>query len=113
MSKSVTNFSKNGVSDWLIQRVSAVILTVYTLTLVWWGLFCDGGYIGWHAFMMSTPMKVFTILSILALVSHAWIGIWSISTDYLKKACVRLGFQIITALALIVYLIWALIIFLG
>ena len=114
MSKSVTNFSRNGVSDWLVQRVSAVVLTVYLVVLVGWSMFCsDGGYQSWYGFMMSTPMKVFSILAVLSLVSHAWIGLWAISTDYLKQACVRLAFQIVTVLALLVYLIWALIIFLG
>lgn len=113
MGKSVTNFSRNGVSDWLVQRVSAVVLTTYTVVLVWWALFCDGGFESWHGFMMSTPMKVFSILAVLALVSHAWIGLWAISTDYLKQACVRLTFQIVVILALLVYLIWALTIFWG
>lgn len=114
MSKSVTNFSRNGVSDWLVQRVSAVVLTVYLAVLVGWAMFCgDGGYQGWHDFMMSMPMKVFSILAVLSLVSHAWIGLWAISTDYLKQMCVRLTFQIATILALLVYLIWALTIFWG
>ena len=113
MARSVTNFSKNGVSDWIIQRVSALVLAAYTFTLVGWGLFCGGGFVEWSAFMMSLPMKVFSILAVLALTSHAWIGVWAISTDYLKHTGVRLAFQIAVALALLVYLIWALTIFWG
>lgn len=113
MVRTITNFSSNGVSDWLVQRVSAVVLTAYILTLVFWGLFCDGGYANWYGFMMSMPMKVFSIFAVLSLVSHCWIGVWSISTDYLKNMCVRLAFQIATVLALLVYLIWALTIFWG
>ena len=113
MAKSVTNFSRNGVSDWLVQRVSAVVLTAYLLVLVAWYLLCDGGFENWQMFMFSLPMKIFSILAVLSLVGHAWVGIWAISTDYLKHVCVRLAFQIATVLALLVYLIWALTIFWG
>ena len=113
MAKSVTNFSGNGVSDWLVQRVSAVVLTAYLVTLVVWCVACGGGYEKWHSFMMSMPMKVFSILAVLSLVGHAWVGVWAISTDYIKPVCVRLAFQIATILALLVYLIWALTIFWG
>lgn len=113
MARSVTNFSRNGVSDWLVQRVSAVVLTLYLVVLTGWAIFCGDGYESWHGFMMSMPMKVFSILAVLALVGHAWIGVWAISTDYIKQMGLRLAFQIVTVLALLVYLIWALTIFWG
>jgi len=31
--KSATSFSRSGLSDWLIQRVSAIILAAYTVWL--------------------------------------------------------------------------------
>jgi succinate dehydrogenase / fumarate reductase membrane anchor subunit len=37
--KSATSFSRSGVSDWILQRVSAVILAVYFVVIVGW-LFC-------------------------------------------------------------------------
>ncbi|HBF08749.1 MAG: succinate dehydrogenase, hydrophobic membrane anchor protein [Pseudomonadota bacterium] len=113
MAKSVTNFSGNGVSDWLIQRVSAVVLAVYLVVVAGWALFSSGGFDNWHGFMMSMPMKVFSILAVLSLVGHSWIGIWAISTDYIKHTVVRLAFQVAVVLALLVYMIWALTIFWG
>ena len=29
--RSVTNFGRSGLSDWLVQRMSAVVLAAYTL----------------------------------------------------------------------------------
>jgi len=110
---SATNFSRNGVSDWLIQRASAVILALYTLTMVIWFAVGNDGYYHWYSFMMSMPMKVFSILTILALVGHAWVGVWTIGTDYLKNDWLRLGFQLAVATTLLVYMIWALTIFWG
>ncbi len=34
MVNSVTNYGRNGVHDWIIQRASAVILALYTLFLL-------------------------------------------------------------------------------
>ena len=111
--KSATNLSRNGITDWLIQRVSAVILAVYIFTLVFWFAFCGSGYQEWHQFMMSLPMKIFSVLAFAALIGHAWVGVWTISTDYIKHACLRLLFQIAVIVALLVYMIWALTIFWG
>ena len=110
---TATNFSRNGITDWLVQRVSAVILALYVLTLTFWFAFCPGGYESWYGFMMSLPMKVFSILACLSLMGHAWVGVWTIGTDYIKCACVRIAFQIAVAVALVVYFIWALTIFWG
>jgi hypothetical protein len=38
--KSATSFSRSGVSDWIAQRVSAVILAVYFVVIVGWLLMC-------------------------------------------------------------------------
>jgi succinate dehydrogenase / fumarate reductase membrane anchor subunit len=34
--KSATSFSRSGVSDWILQRVSAVILAVYFVVIIGW-----------------------------------------------------------------------------
>ena len=38
--KSATSFSRSGTSDWIAQRVSAVILAVYFVVIVGW-LLCQ------------------------------------------------------------------------
>jgi succinate dehydrogenase / fumarate reductase membrane anchor subunit len=59
-------------------------------------------------------MKVFTLLAVLSLAAHAWIGMWGVVTDYLterlmgsKGNVLRIGLQLLTSLALVVYVIWA------
>ena len=112
MVKSVTSFGRSGLSDWLLQRVSGVILLAYAI--------CLGGtlVIGvncaqWQAMFASTGMRVFTLLAILSLAAHAWIGMWAVGTDYLtermlgtKGNILRLAFQIGCSLAIFVYVIW-------
>ena len=41
--KSATGLTGSGSRDWFIQRVSAVILAVYTVVILGWVL-CNGGF---------------------------------------------------------------------
>ena len=60
----------------------------------------------------STAMRVFTLLAIGAQVSHAWIGLRTVFTDYLTEYMLgsmvmsRPVLQIAVVLTLVVYAIW-------
>ena len=70
--KSATGLTGSGSRDWFIQRVSAVVLAAYTVVLFGW-ILCKGGfdYQQWAGFMMTLPMKIFSLLAILSLMSPA------------------------------------------
>ena len=57
--KSATGLTGSGSRDWYIQRVSAVVLAVYTVVVLGW-ILCNGGfnYEQWFGFMMTLPMKI-------------------------------------------------------
>ena len=114
--KSATSFTRSGTSDWLVQRVSAVVLAVYTL-VVFGFIVCHSGmdYATWHGFMTATPMRVFTTLALFSFVGHAWVGLWTVTTDYLtsrqmgaKADGLRLVLQLAMAVALAVVVVWGL-----
>ena len=72
MITQVTSFSRNGMSDWIVQRVSAYILATYTVLLV--GIMLLQGeitYSSWQALFSQTWMQVMTLLTILATCAHA------------------------------------------
>ena len=112
MVMQVTSFSRNGLSDWLIQRVSSLILLAYFLFIgVQIGIGID--YTSWRELHDGTAMKVFTLLAVGAYVSHSWIGLWTVFTDYLTEYMlgavgnvVRPLVQIAVILTLVVYAIW-------
>ncbi len=107
MVTSVTSFGRNGLSDWLVQRVSAVILAAYTVFLMGWMILTpELDYLQWKALFDCTAMRIFSLLAILALAAHAWIGLWTVSTDYMKAAVVRVPFQVVVVLTLFVYVVW-------
>ena len=114
MVTSVTSLGKNGLYDWLVQRISAVVLLAWFLYIAY--VIISAGsldYLAWRALFNQTWMKVFTLSALLSLCAHAWIGMWTISTDYftnrmLGKAAtrIRLGFQLACLVVLISYFVW-------
>ena len=112
MVTSVTSFSRTGLSDWLIQRVTSVILLAYFL-LIAYQLMGSVDYTSWTRLFEQTWMKVFTLMAALSLAAHSWIGLWSVFTDYLtermlgpKGNVIRLVSQLGASLALVGYVIW-------
>ena len=113
MVTAVTSFGRSGLSDWLLQRVSAVILLAY---FIWIGATLVGGvdYASWKAMFELTSMRIFSLLAVLSLAAHAWIGMWAVLTDYLterlmgkKGNVLRFTCQILCSLTIFVYVVWA------
>jgi len=96
-----------GLKDWLVQRVSAVVMVLYTLLwlVIAWN---QGGvdYPLWQALFANAAFRVVTLLFWLALLWHAWVGMRDIWMDYLKPTALRLTVEALTALTLLAYAIW-------
>jgi succinate dehydrogenase / fumarate reductase membrane anchor subunit len=121
MVTSVTNFGRSGLSDWLVQRVTGVILLAYTIFIAVVLLACSPSYLEWSAMFDQTWVKVFSLAAVLSVASHAWIGLWCVSTDYLvpyvltvklgpavgaKANVLRWAFQAASAIVLFTYVVW-------
>ncbi|MEQ8692895.1 MAG: succinate dehydrogenase, hydrophobic membrane anchor protein [Pseudomonadales bacterium] len=114
MVTQVMSLTRSGLSDFVVQRVTAVIIAAYAFCLI--GFFLgDVSYTRLTAFFWSMPMQVFSTLTLAATIAHAWIGMWTIGTDYLRPAhlggiatATRFIYQIGCLLIMFVYLIWAL-----
>lgn len=114
MVTNVTALGRSGLADWLIQRISAVILAIYVVGLLGWFLFNPGvDYATWQALNACLAMRVANTLALLALVAHAWVGVWTILTDYVTSArmgtagtALRIAFQALAFLWLFVSLVW-------
>jgi succinate dehydrogenase / fumarate reductase membrane anchor subunit len=97
-----------GVGGFLLQRLTAVVLTVYVLFLVL-RLATAGslGYDGWAALFVPLWMKIVSLVALLALLYHAWIGVRDIWMDYVKPTAVRLALQVLTVLWLVFCAVWS------
>ena len=111
---SDTNFSRSGLWDWIMQRISAVVLAAYTFCILGsFIIYPDMDYQQWYALFESRIMRVFSLISLGALCAHGWIGMWTVSTDYMTSlqfgkvaTPVRRLFQAGCILLICVYLIW-------
>ena len=113
MSRVVTG-AHYGLRDWLGQRVTAVIMAVYTVLLGAILLFnAPDGYGEWKALFSGRIMQLATLLFIASLLYHAWVGIRDVLMDYIKPTSVRLALQIGVILSLVVYMGWSILILLG
>ena len=119
--KSATGLTGSGSRDWIVQRVSAVVLAVYSVVLL--GFFLTHGdvtYLEWSSFMTSLPMRLFSLIAVLALAGHAWVGMWTVFTDYITSGKLgesapklRLVLQTLMIIAILVFLFWGIMIFWG
>jgi len=97
-----------GLRDWLAQRVTAVIMMVYTVVI----LSAMAGlsrmdYWQWKALWQTSIVKYATVLFIASLLFHAWIGMRNIFMDYIKDPGLRLTLHVLTIGALLVYAFWS------
>ncbi len=97
-----------GLRDWLIQRISALVMIAYVLGLA---LFLSFGapltYDSWKTTLSHPFVKIFTLLFTSALLLHAWVGVRDIFMDYVHPYFVRLMLQVIVILLLMMYALWA------
>ena len=100
-----------GLRDWLAQRISAIVLAIYTVVLIVAVLMLpDLSYGTWAGLFANSGMKVATLLALLSLIWHAWVGVRDIYMDYMSNTAVRLLAQIATIVALLGYACWTVII---
>ena len=91
-----------GLTEWLLQRVTAVIMVIFTVVLLAVYLtFGDASYEGWAGLFANQFMKILTFLTMLSLFYHAWVGIRDIWMDYIASAGLRLTLQTATVLWLL------------
>lgn len=86
--------ANNGLQFWIIQRITALVLGAYTLFLVIFILTHQNlSYSTWNALLSNPWMRFASLITLFSLLSHAWIGIWTVTTDYIKPISLRLAIQ--------------------
>ena len=108
-SKRIVTGAGYGFRDWLAQRVTAVLMALFTVVLLAQVIFTSGpiGYEEWAGIFASQWMKVLTFSVIIALLYHVWVGMRDIWMDYVKPTGLRLSLHVLTVTALVGYTAWA------
>ena len=97
-----------GLGDWLAQRVTSILMVLFTIALVV-QLLVPGpiDYVRWSAIFSQQWMKVLTFVTVVALLYHAWVGMRNVWMDYVKPVAVRLALDIFTIAWLVGCAGWA------
>ena len=109
MVKRVVVGAHYGLGSWMVQRVSAVYMALYTLLFVALLLASDPlSYASWRALFAPGWMRFATFLFAASVLAHAWVGMRDIWMDYIKPVGLRFALEAATALLLIGCGAWAL-----
>jgi len=97
-----------GLRDWLMQRITAVVMVVYILFMAGWLLLQPNvDYDAWTGLFANNVVRSFSLLFLFAVFCHAWVGVRDIVMDYIKLAILRLIIHVTVILVLIMYSIWS------
>ncbi|MES2935725.1 MAG: succinate dehydrogenase, hydrophobic membrane anchor protein [Pseudomonadota bacterium] len=91
-----------GLRDWLAQRVTAVVMILFTAILL--VAFLTGNkfnYEGWAGLFAQQWFKIFSFVTFVALFYHVWVGMRDIWMDYVHSLALRLALQVATLMWLI------------
>jgi succinate dehydrogenase / fumarate reductase membrane anchor subunit len=99
----------SGLRAWTIQRISAIYIALFTLTvmiaLVFKGMPAD--HMAWRE-LLSTPLVNLAVMTFfLALLMHAWVGARDVIIDYVHPLAARFTSLAVAAIFLIVCGLWA------
>jgi len=107
MTNRIVTGAHYGLRDWLAQRITAVIMAVYSLIAVW-VLFTGKPitYAVWRDLFAQGWMRVATLLFAISVAWHAWVGVRDILMDYIKPAGLRLALEVMALLTIAAYVGW-------
>lgn len=97
-----------GLGEWLLQRLSALYLTGFTLWLVVrLAIAAPTDFAAWKTWMATGGVRLAFAVFFLSVLVHAWVGMRSVFLDYLKPLWVRIVAQLLLAFGLLVLAFWA------
>ena len=107
MTNRIVTGAHYGLRDWLAQRITAVIMAVYSVIAVF--VLLTGrpiSYAVWRDLFAQGWMRVATLLFMASLAWHAWVGVRDILMDYVKPAGLRLALEVMVLLTIAAYVGW-------
>ncbi len=97
-----------GLRGWLVQRISAVVMTAYTIGVgAALAAVRPADHAAWKALFGHGLMRVATLLFVVSVLLHAWVGMRDILMDYVKPTGLRLTLHVVVILVLVGYAGWA------
>ena len=106
--KRIVTGAHYGLRDWMAQRVTAVLMALFTIVLLAQVIFGGPvGYDSWAGIFSSQWMKTLTFVGIIAMLYHVWVGVRDIFMDYIKPVSIRLSLYVFAIVWLVGCAGWA------
>ena len=87
--------NKNGFYGWIFQRISTILITLYTITYLSLVVSMQTyDYATWTAMHDATWFKVYSTITLVIVMANSLLAGWQIGTDYSQKVPVA-GFGVI------------------
>lgn len=97
-----------GLRDWLLQRITAIVMVFFTLFVAAFLLTHQPLHFDeWESLFHNQWVRFASLLFLLSLYLHAWVGIRDIAMDYLHHTALRLAVEVLAILVLIIYTAWS------
>ena len=107
-SKRIVVGAHYGFRDWLSQRVTALLMALFTLAVIVQVLLPGPmGYDTWAGIFSAQWMKVLTFVVIVSMLFHVWVGMRDVWMDYVKPVALKLALQVFTIVWLVACAGWA------
>ena len=107
MTSRIVTGARYGLRDWLAQRVTAVIMAVYSVIAVIVLIPNENiTYSVWRDLFAQGWMRVATLLFAASLAWHVWVGVRDILMDYVKPAGLRLALEVLVVLTIAACVGW-------
>ncbi|WWP00704.1 MAG: succinate dehydrogenase, hydrophobic membrane anchor protein [Candidatus Dasytiphilus stammeri] len=111
MVKNTSALGFPGIYDWLLLRAAAIVMALYILYIIGFIITVDPlNYMTWRNFFTSYITKGFTIITLVSMGIHSWIGIWQVLTDYVKCFKTRMMLQLLHVIILFGYISYGIIV---
>jgi succinate dehydrogenase / fumarate reductase membrane anchor subunit len=103
----VNSLTSNGIKAWFLQRITSIILITYIIFILYNCDISNLSFDNWSGLFGNYYTKIFSLVTVASILLHAWIGLWTVTTDYLKSIYLRILTQILIFLLLFFYLAWS------
>ena len=98
-----------GFHDWLVQRSSAIVISLYSLWILIYCIVHIGdlhSFVFWNNLVSGFFFKAATLVVLITILAHSSIGLWTVVTDYIPRGFLSTLFIMVITALLIIYLLW-------
>ncbi len=101
------NTLMHGLRGWVVQRVSAVYLALFTVYL-FFHFICHppADFLAWQLWLSNSWVFVASALFFVALLLHTWVGIRDVIIDYIHPVGLRFSLLVLVVISLVAMGVW-------